>query len=341
MSNIIRFGIDLAKNSFAICGIDDNGHVVVRKTLNRTRLLEFFANTPPALVAMEAGSGAHHWARELSALGHDARIIDPRLVAPYRHQGRTGKNDLNDAAAVCEAAGRPAMRFVPIKTVDQQAILLIHRLRRNCVAEHTRTINRLRGFLAEFGIIAPKGVATFKARWPLIRQQHDADIPALAWTVLDELFEQVRVLHQRVLAYDRQIKAFVRTDPRGRRLAEVHGIGPITASAIVATIGNGHDFKNARQFAAWVGLTPRQYSTGGKLKLGRISKRGDIYLRTLLVHGARSELRYTAGRNDAKSRWAESLKASKSWNKTAVALANKHARIAWALLAKDQKQLPA
>lgn len=341
MSNIIRFGIDLAKNSFAICGVDDTGNVAVRKTLNRARLLEFFANTPPALVAMEAGSGAHHWARELTALGHDARIIDPRLVAPYRHQGRTGKNDLNDAAAVCEAAGRPAMRFVPIKTVDQQAILLIHRLRRNCVAEHTRTINRLRGFLAEFGIIAPKGAATFKARWALIRQQHDPEIPALAWTVLDELFEQVQALHQRVLAYDRQINAFVRADPRARRLAEVHGIGPITASALVATIGNGHDFKNARQFAAWVGLTPRQYSTGGKLKLGRISKRGDIYLRTLLVHGARSELRYTAGRNDAKSRWAESLKASKSWNKTAVALANKHARIAWALLAKDQDQLPA
>lgn len=341
MSNIIRFGIDLAKNSFAIYGVDDNERVAVRKTVNRTHLLEFFANTPLALVAMEAGSGAHHWARALTALGHDARIIDPRLVAPYRHQGRTGKNDLNDAAAVCEAAGRPAMRFVPIKTVDQQAILLIHRLRRNCVAEHTRTINRLRGFLAEFGIIAPQGVATFKARWPLLRQQHEAEIPALAWTVLDELFEQVRGLHQRVLAYDRQIKAFVRADPRARRLAEVHGIGPITASALVATIGNGHDFKNARQFAAWVGLTPRQYSTGGKIKLGRISKRGDIYLRALLVHGARSELRYTAGRNDAKSRWAETLKASKSWNKAAVALANKHARIAWAVLAKDQHQLPA
>lgn len=159
--------------------------------------------------------------------------------------------------------------------------------------------------------------------------------------MLDELFDQVQALHQRVLAYDRQINAFVRADPRARRLAEVHGIGPITASALVATIGNGHDFKNARQFAAWVGLTPRQYSTGGKLKLGRISKRGDIYLRTLLVHGARSELRYTAGRNDAKSHWAESLKASKSWNKTAVALANKHARIAWALLAKNHDQLPA
>lgn len=341
MSNIIRFGIDLANNTFAICGVDDIGKVAVRKTLNRARLLEFFANTPSALVAMEAGSGAHHWARELTALGHDARIIYPRLVAPYRHQGRTGKNDINDALAICEAAGRPAMRFVPVKTVDQQAILLIHRLRRNCVAEHTRTINRLRGFLAEFGIVAPQGVATFKARWPLIRQQHGADIPDLAWTALDELFDNVRTLHQRVLAYDRQIKAFVRANPRARRLAEVHGIGPITASALVATIGNGHDFKNARQFAAWVGLTPRQYSIGGRLKLGRISKRGDIYLRTLLVHGARSELRYTAGRTDAKSRWAESLKASKSWNKTAVALANKHARIAWALLAKDQNHLPA
>jgi transposase len=335
MSTIIRFGIDLAKNSFAVSGVDESGKIAFRKTLSRAKLLETFANRPRALVAMEAGSGAHHWARELRALGHDARIIDPRLVAPYRHQGRTGKNDLNDAAAICEAAGRPLMRFVPVKTQDQQAILLIHRLRNACVADHTRLINRMRGFLAEFGVVAPKGVDTFKAQWRIIRQRHDLELPALAWRLLDELYAELARLHQKRLAYDRQINAVVRDDPRAKRLTQVHGIGPITASAIVATIGNGRDFRNGRQFAAWIGLTPKQNTTGGKLRLGRISKRGDVYLRTLLVHGARSELRLTPRRADHKSRWAESLKKTKSWNKTAVALANKHARIAWALLAKE------
>ena len=341
MSTIIRFGIDLAKNSFAICGIDERGAVALRKTLARAKLLEFFANTPAAVVAMEAGSGAHHWARELSALGHEARIIDPRLVAPYRHHGRTGKNDLNDALAICEAAGRPRMRFIPIKTKEQQAVLLVHRLRQACVTEHTRLVNRLRGFLAEFGIVAPKGAAALKVRWRTIRQRHDRDLPLLAWQVLEELHEQLNTLHRQVLAYDRQINAFVRENPQAKQLAQVNGIGPITASAIVATIGNGRDFHNGRQFAAWIGLTPRQYSTGGTPRLGRISKRGDAYLRTLLVHGARSELMHTARRNDRKSRWAESLKKTKSWNKSSVALANKHARIAWALLANDQPYRPA
>lgn len=335
MSTIIRFGIDLAKNSFAVSGVDEHGNIAFRKTLSRAKLLESFANRPRALVAMEAGSGAHHWARELRALGHDARIIDPRLVAPYRHQGRTGKNDLNDADAICEAAGRPRMRFVPVKTKQQQAILLVHRLRHACVADHTRLINRMRGFLAEFGVVAPKGAATFKTQWTLIRQRHDLELPPLAWHVLDELYAELGRLHQKLLAYDRRINTFVRDDPRAKRLTQVHGIGPITASAIVATIGNGRDFRNGRQFAAWVGLTPKQNTTGGKLKLGRISKRGDAYLRTLLVHGARSELRLTSRRTDHKSRWAESLKRTKRWNKTAVALANKHARIAWALLAKE------
>ena len=332
---IIRFGIDLAKSSFAVCGVDENERIVLQRTLKRGELLEFFANQPAALVAMEAGSGAHHWARELTALGHDARIIDPRLVAPYRQQGRTGKNDANDAAAVCEAAGHPSMSFVPIKSAEQQAVLIVHRCRKAVVAEHTRTTNQLRGFLAEFGVVVPKGVQRLKQQWHELRQRFALVIPALAWEKLDALFAQLITLHERILAYDRRIKAFVRNDPRARRLGAVHGIGPVTASAIVATVGNATEFRNARQFSAWLGLTPRQYSTGGTPRLGRISKRGDPYLRTLLVHGARSELMHTARRDDHKSRWAERLKAEKSWNKAAVALANKHARIAWALLARE------
>lgn len=341
MNHIIRFGIDLAKNSFAICGVDQHGKIQLLKTLARKQLLAFFAQQPGARVAMESGSGAHYWARELIKLGHDARIIDPRLVVPYRTQGRSGKNDMNDAIAICEAAGRPQMRFVPVKSEDQQAILLVHRLRRSAVAAHTRTINQMRGLMAEFGIIAPKGANTFKQHWPKLRAQHADRLPALAWQTLDPLFAELRTLHEKVLAFDRQIKRFVRDDERAYRLTQVTGIGVLTASAIVATIGNGRDFKNGRQFAAWIGLTPRQYSTGGVQRLGRITRRGDVYLRTLLVHGARSALKHTPDNKDRKSRWAEQLKQSKSWNKTAVALANKHARIAWSMLAKGEEYRPA
>ncbi|MDN5940185.1 MAG: IS110 family transposase [Salinisphaera sp.] len=341
MSKIIRFGIDLAKNTFAICGVDAREQIVLQKTLKRSQLLAFFANQPSALVAMEAGSGAHHWARQLGQLGHNARIIDPRFVAPYRRQGRTGKNDSNDAIAVCEAAGRPRMRFVPVKSETQQAILVVHRLRTATVAEHTRTVNQMRGLLAEFGIVTSRGAAVFKGRWFQLRLDHADTVPPLAWETLDDWYQQLTTVHQKVLAFDRKIKRFVRDDQRAQRLTKVPGIGPVTASALVATVGNGRDFENGRQFAAWVGLTPRQYSTGGQPKLGRISKRGDTYLRTLLVHGARSTLRYTASRQDRHSRWAEKLKHSKSWNKAAVALANKHARIAWAILANGTEYHPA
>jgi transposase len=293
------------------------------------------------MVAMEAGSGAHHWARQLIHLGHDARIIDPRFVAPYRHQGRSGKNDINDAVAICEAAGRPQMRFVPVKSEHQQAILVVHRLRTACVTAHTRTINQMRGLLAEFGIVVPRGANTFKDQWHHLRTEQAERVPDLAWQTLDELYAQLKPTHQRLLAFDRQISQFIREDERARRLMQINGIGPITASAIVATVGNGHDFKNGRQFAAWLGLTPRQYSTGGRTKLGKISKRGDVYLRTLLVHGARSELLHTARRTDRKSRWIEELRTTKSFNQAAVALANKHARIAWSLLAHSQDYQPA
>ena len=334
---IIRFGIDLSKNAFAVCGVDEGEQVVLRRTFKRIELLPFFAQQPATLVAMEAGTGAHHWARALRRLGHDARIIDPRQVAPYRREGRSGKNDANDAAAICEAAGRPTMRFVPVKSVEQQAMLLVHRLRSASVAEHTRVINQMRGILAEFGVVLAKGPATLTRHWHALRQRHAESLPALAWDELDLLYGNLQHLAQRILAYDRRVKQFTRDDDRAKRLAEVNGIGPITASALVATVGEAHEFRNGRQFAAWLGLTPRQSSTGGKIRLGRITKRGDIYLRTLLVHGARSELLHTARRTDPKSLWAEHLKQEKSWNKAAVALANKHARIAWVILAKGER----
>jgi len=298
--------------------------------------LNFFAQCPPCTVAMEAGASAHYWARELIKLDHDAKIMDPKRVVPYRHQGLSGKNDTNDAEAICEAMSRPSMRFVPVKNEAQQAILVIHRVRKGIVNEQNRIANRLRGLLAEFGIVIPKGLSSLHRDWKTIRQEKSAWVPEMAWVEFDRLYAKLRELHTEILSYDRKIKAHLKEDGRAARIAEINGVGALTASAIVATIGNGHDFKNGRQFAAWLGLTPRQSSTGGKTVLGRITKRGDRYLRTLLIHGARSELNYVSRRQDPKSLWAQKLRAEKSWNVTAVALANKHARIIWAILAKAQ-----
>lgn len=335
MQKIMRVGLDLAKSVFVVYGVDEREHCQLRRTLRRSEMLSFFATLSPCLVGMESGSGAHYWARELQALGHDARIMDPRLVAPYRSEGRTGKNDSNDAAAICEAVGRPKMRFVPIKDPEQQAVLLVHRIRKGLVNEQNRVANQLRGLLAEFGVVLPKGLGSLKRQWPALRQTEADRVPALAWEEFDALYRRLCDLQHTIGAYDRKIQAHVRLDPRARRLTEIKGIGTITASALVATIGNGRDFKNGRQLGAWLGLVPRQYSSGGKNRLGRITKRGDDYLRTLLVHGARSELMYVHRRDDPKSRWALKLREEKSWNKVSVALANKHARIAWAILANE------
>ena len=253
MKTIMRVGVDLSKNVFVVYGVDERDQSVVKRTLKRSEVLSFFAQLEVCLIGMEAGSGAHYWARELIKLGHDARIMDPRLVAPYRNQGRTGKNDANDAEAICEAVGRPHMRFVPIKDPEQQAILLIHRVRKGIVNEQNRIANQLRGLLAEFGVVMPKGLESLKRVWTSVRQRHADVVPSLAWSELDRLYARLGELHAEILRYDRRIYAHVRTDARAHRLTEIHGVGPITASAIVATIGNGRDFKNGRQFAAWLG----------------------------------------------------------------------------------------
>jgi len=335
MSKIIRIGIDLSKSVFVLYGVDEHEQCCLKRTLKRAEVLSFFATMEACCIAMESGSGAHYWARELNKLGHNARIIDPKLVAPYRHQGRSGKNDTNDAEAVCEAMSRPQMRFVPVKDEQQQTALVIHRIRKGLVNEQNRVANRLRGLLAEFGVVIPKGLRTLHRDWAQFRQEKSEWVPACAWAEFDSLYARLGELHQQILAYDRKISAHVRQDRRAARIAEISGVGTTTASAIVATIGNGHDFKNGRQFAAWLGLTPSQSSTGGKTTLGRITKRGDRYLRTLLVHGARSELKYVHRRRDAKSLWAHKLREEKSWNKAAVALANKHARMIWAILTRE------
>lgn len=337
---IVRVGLDLAKNVFSVCGIDEHQHIALERTLKRAELLSFFAQLPPCEVGMEAGSGAHHWARELIKLGHTPKILDPKFVGPYRVRGAAAKNDRNDAVAIGEAMSRPKARFVPVKTTEQQAVLTLHRVRTSYVEEHTRLINQLRGLLAEYGLVFAKGPRSFHRHWQQRRPTPNELVPALALSEFDQLYQRLSAVTEQIHDYDRRLTRMARDNEASKALMERDGIGPITASAVVATIGDGHDFKNGRQLSAWLGLTPRQSSTGGKARLGRISKQGNSYLRTLLIHGARTVLMYTPKRTDPLSCWVEKLKQRKSWNKVAVALANKQARAIWAIL-QEQRVHPA
>jgi transposase len=329
---IIRIGVDLAKNVFAVHGVDEAGRVVLIRTVRREQLLEVLAAVPPCIVAMEACSGAHHWARQLAAFGHTARILAPKFVAPYRMSGKQGKNDANDAAAICEAAGRPAMRFVPPKSEAQQALLTVHRVRQGFIEERTATINRLRGLLSEFGVVLPLKAATVRRQ----ATAHLDRLPPLAQRSLADLLAHLTYLDGRLDEYDTQLKLAARDDERARRLMNLRGVGPIGASAIVATVGSAHEFRNGRQFAAWLGMVPRQYSSGGKARLGRITKAGDAYLRTLLIMGARAVLAASAGRTDRISRWALALQARRGYMRAVVAIAAKNARLAWAMLRRGE-----
>lgn len=329
---IITIGIDLAKNVFSLHGIDANGKVALQRTVRRDRLLELLAALHPCVIAMEACSGAHHWARQLAALGHTPKLIAPKFVTPYRMSGKRGKNDAADAAAICEAATRPKMRFVPIKTVDQQGTLCVHRVRQGFIEERTATINRARGLLSEFGIVLPQNANT-------VRRQATAtleDLPGWANRTIGDLLSHLHALDLRIAEYDAHIKVAAQADERARRLMSTPGIGPITASALVASVGNAHDFKNGRQLAAWLGLVPSQFSTGGKSRLGSITKAGDAYLRTLLILGARSVLANAPGKADRISRWALAVQQRAGYGKALVAIAAKNARMAWAMLSKGE-----
>jgi len=335
---VTTVGLDLAKNVFTVHGVDEHGNATLRKTVRRGKLLELFAQLPVSVVGMEACAGAQHWARELRKLGHDPRIMAAEFVEPYR---RGGKNDANDAAAICEAVSRPQMHFVALKSVDQQAVLAVHRLRQGLVEERTALANRLRGLLTEYGVVVGMGLDRLRHALPEILEDGDNGIPGIAREVFADAGQQLRELDARIAAYDRRIAALARASAPTQRLMKVEGVGPVTATALVASVGDAKVFHNGRQFAAWLGLTPRQHSTGGKQRLGAMTKHGDVYLRTLLIHGARAALRVTAKRSDAKSRWAESLRRRRPDNVAAVALAAKHARIIWALLARAHDYQPA
>ena len=338
MKNVVRIGLDIAKSVFQVHGVDAQGKTVLRKSLSRGEMLAFFAQLPACLIGIEACASSHHWARELSKLGHDARLMAAQFVTPYR---TGGKNDANDAQAICEAVGRPHMRFVPVKSEEAQAVLAVHRARALTVSERTALVNQVRGLLGEFGIVAGKGIA--QARRLLAEIGAGArQLPVLARETIGELHDRLRALDERVLAYDRKIAALAKASEPAQRLMAIEGVGPLTATAIVASVSDARTFHSGRQFAAWLGLTPRQNSSGGKTKLGSISKRGDVTLRTLLIHGARSVLRLTPDKTDRKSQWAEALRARTCNNIAAVALAAKHARIIWAMLARGtQYQLAA
>lgn len=335
--NITTVGIDLAKSVFQVHAVDERGKTVLRKKLKRAEVVTFFAKLRPCLIGMEACGSAHFWARKLTELGHTVKLMAPQFVKPYV---KTNKNDSRDAEAICEAVGRPNMRFVPIKSVEQQALLGLHRARQGLVAARTAQANQLRGLLSEFGVVIPKGIGPLEQHLPQILEEPDNGLMSMSRELFSRLFEHFRHLDQQVKALEVQIKAWHRDSAASQRLQKIPGVGPLTASALVASIGDAKSFKNARQLAAWLGLVPRQHSTGGKERLLGISKRGDTYLRTLLIHGARSVLVSLKRRGAQADGWLARLVQRRNPNIAAVALANKNARIVWALLAHGRDYQP-
>jgi transposase len=335
--NTTVIGIDLAKNTFQVHGVDARGATTITKALRRADVTKFFAKLPPCLIGMEACASSHYWGRRLLSFGHTVKLMAPQFVKPYV---KTNKNDARDAEAICEAVSRPNMRFVPTKTVEQQALLALHRARQGFIEARTAQANQIRGLLAEFGIVMPSGIGHIERRMPAILEDAENGLSESSRALFSRLFGHLRELRRHALEVEDSIKAWHRENPCSLRLEAIPGIGPLTASALVASIGDASAFKNGRQLAAWLGLVPRQSSSGGKERLLGISKRGDTYLRTLLIHGARSVLLYVRRRARGGQGWLSRLVERRNPNVAAVALANKNARIVWALLARNCEYRP-
>jgi len=334
MAEITTIGVDLAKHVFQVHGVDAAERVVVKKRLRRAEMLVFFKQLSPCLVAMEACAGAHHWARQFQSFGHDVRLIPPSRVKPF--VGRQ-KNDAADAAAICEAAQRPSMRFAAVKTEKQQALLLDHRARDLLIRQRTMMVNALRGHLAEFGIIAAQGLGGARALLAQVLAPDGlAGVPAVALPALQTLASGVRGLDHEIKAIEARLQVARGEDERVKRLMTIPGVGIIGATVIAATVPDASLFRSGRDFAAWLGLVPRQHSSGGKARLGRISKMGDRYIRRLLVQGAISAIHWGKRKPGFAESWLGRLLARKPMRLVAVALANKIARIAWALLARGE-----
>ena len=329
----ITIGLDLAKEVFQVHGIDADGRVVVRRRLRRRDVVSFFANLEPCLIGLEAGATAHHWARELTALGHEVRLMPPSYVKPYV---KRGKNDAVDAAAICEAVTRPTMRFVPVKSAEQQSVLMLHRTRELLIRQRTSLANALRAHLAEFGIVAPQGIRNIAKLVAVVADEDDRRVPDLMRAALGAIIGQLQDLQVRLRSIEAEVIAWHRTNEASRRLGTIPGIGPITASALAATVTDPSHFRSGRQFAAWLGLVPRQHSSGGKARLVGVSKMGDGYLRRLLVLGATALIRYARTRSAPEGSWIGRLLERRPARLASVALANKTARVAWAVLARGE-----
>jgi transposase len=330
---LTTIGIDLAKNVFQVHGADDKGRTVLKKQLKRSQVVEFFVNLVPCKIGLEACGSAHYWARKLRALGHTVQLIAPQYVKPFV---KRNKNDAADAEAICEAVMRPNMPAVPIKNASQQAILSVHRARQGFVKARTAQANQIRGLLAEYGIAIPQGIGHVSKRVPEILEDGESELPGSFRLLIQRLVDHLKELDRQVGELEVEIQLWHRENEASKKLAKIPGIGPMTASALVASIGDARNFKNGRQLAAWLGIVPRQHSTGGKSTLLGISKRGDTYLRTLLIHGGRSVVRVSENKANP-SPWLKQLLQRRNKNIAAVAVANKNARTIWALLAHDRE----
>ena len=331
--HVTTIGIDLAKNTFSIVGSDKHQKIVLRKSLSRKKLLSFIAQCPPCLIGLEACSGAHYWAREFGKLGHEPRIIAAKFIEPYR---KGGKNDNNDAEAICEAVRRPNIWFVPVKSAVQQASLCVHRVRQGVIRDRTSWINRMRGLLSEFGIVMPKGRYTAQAAIPAILTDEDNGLPRLAREMIHDLWLSIQQANEQILGYDRELSRLAREDETAKRLLTIPGVGEQVATGAVASVPDPRLFSNSRQFSAWLGLVPRQYTTGGKIRLGRITKRGDKYLRMCLVHGARAVVANLGDKQDRVSCWLRDLIQRRGYLRAVVALAARNARLIWTLMMKKE-----
>ena len=329
--SIATLGIDLAKNVFHVHGRDAAGRPVFQKRVSRAALVTFMANLTRCRARLEVCSGANHWSRTLQALGHDVRLISPQFVKPYV---KSNKNDFNDAEAICEAVLRPTMRFVPPKTVAQQDLQNVHRVRRRLIGARTALVNQIRGLLAEYGIVVSQQVGRLRRALPGLLDDPTNTLTPLARMTFMSLHEELRGLDTRITAIDQELTRHCVGDERCRRLVAIEGIGTLTATAIIAAVADPHAFKNGRHLAAWLGLVPRQHSSGGKPRLLGMSKRGDRYVRTILIHGARAVVARAATKSDARSRWIADKRYQRGTNRACVAVANKNARIIWALLAQ-------
>ena len=333
MKNLTLLGIDLAKNVFQLHGVDDKGNVVLRKRLSRTKLAKFIAKLLPCTIVMEACSGANHWCRKFKAMGYEAKLINPQFVKPFV---KTNKNDHNDSEAICEAASRPNMRYVFHKGIEQEDIQALHRVRSRHIQERTALVNQIRGLLAEYGVVVSQGISKIRKALPEILEDAENELSHAGRRLFLDLYEELLEKDKKVKTYDEKIEVIFKSNEMCQAISKIEGIGVLTSTAIVSTMGDPSTFKNGRHFSAFLGLVPKQSSSGNKQRLLGISKRGNTYLRTLLIHGARTVVRHIGSKEDSRSCWIRALIERRGANRTAVAIANKNARIIWAVLSKKE-----